>query len=286
MAQLIPDESRDEIQRLVESVRTGKSALLETTNRRRDGTLFPVRIIATPARGQRGLHMMVEDITAQRQRRSEAEAIDAERRRIAQEIHDGVAQDLASLRLKLSLWRDWVTSDPDRMQDELDQTQDKLDAAIDEIRRSIYALRPVALDEVGLLIALRRYVAGFNEEHKVYVDLHIGVPQEQVPLDLELPIFRAVQEALTNIAQHAAASLAWVRLDTRSGDRMYLTIRDNGQGFDLATLATAGRSGHVGLKQMRERIEKAGGELSVISQPGQGTQIQVWLPLAEAKASK
>ena len=286
-AQLIPDESRDEIQRLVESVRAGKTALLETTNRRRDGTLFPVRIIATPARAQRGLRMIVavEDITAQRQRRSEAEAIDEERRRIAQEVHDGVAQDLAFLRLKLSLWRDWIARDPDRMQDELDQTQDTLDAAIVEIRRSIYALRPVALDEVGLLIALRRYVAGFNEEHKVYVDLHIDIPGEQVPVDLELPIFRVVQEALNNVAQHAEASLAWVHLDTSNGDTAHLAIRDNGQGFDVATLAGAGRSGHFGLKQMRERIEKAGGELTVFSQPGQGTQIQIWLPLAETKAS-
>ena len=96
---MITEESRHEIQRLIETVRAGKPAFLETTNRRRDGTVFPVRIIATPARDQHGLHMIVavEDITAQRQRHSEAEAIDAERRRIAQEIHDGVAQDLAAL---------------------------------------------------------------------------------------------------------------------------------------------------------------------------------------------
>jgi len=106
-----------------------------------------------------------------------------------------------------------------------------------------------------------------------------------VPVDLELPIFRVVQEALNNSAQHAAASLAWVRLDTTNGDTVRLTIRDNGQGFDVATLAAAGRSGHFGLKQMRERIEKAGGQLTVLSQPGQGTEIRIWLPLAEAKAS-
>lgn len=284
---LIPAESRDQIERLVERVRAGKTAMIEATNQRRDGTLFPARIIATPAMDQRGLHMIVavEDITAQRQRRSEAEAIDEERRRIAQEIHDGVAQDLASLRLKLSLWRGWIAQEPDRMPGELDQTRDTLDAAIDEIRRSIYALRPVALDEVGLLLALRRYVADFNEEHRIYVDLQIAVPQGQVPLDLELPVFRVVQEALTNIARHAAASLAWVQLDTSSGDTLRLSIRDNGQGFEMATLAGAGRSGHVGLKQMHERIEQAGGALRLLSRPGQGTQIQIELPLAPAQAA-
>ena len=273
---LIPNESRYEIQRLIETVRAGKTAVLESSNRRRDGTTFPVRIIATPAVGPRTVQMIVavEDISAERQRRSEAEAIDAERLRIAQEIHDGVAQDLAALRLKLSLWRDWVKSEPERMQDELNQARDLLDAAIDEIRRSIYALRPLALDEVGLLAALPRYVADFNDQNDVYVEVQIDVAGESLPADLELPLFRVVQEALNNVARHAEASLAWVRLET-NGDAVRLTIRDNGRGFDVAKLAGAGRSGHMGLMQMRERIEQAGGELHVTSGPGQGTDIRV-----------
>jgi PAS domain S-box-containing protein len=277
---LIPDESRQAIQRLIETVRAGKSAVLESSNRRRDGTTFPVRIIATPAGDARGLQMIVavEDISAERQRRSEAEAIDAERLRIAQEIHDGVAQDLAFLRLKVSLWRDWVDSDPDRMHGELDQTQETLDAAIDEIRRSIYALRPLALNEVGLLPALHRYIADFNDQNDVHVDLQIDVGEETLPVDLELPLFRVVQEALNNVIQHAGASLAWVRLD--GGGAIHLTIRDNGRGFDVANLSRAGRSGHLGLIQMRERIEQAGGQLTVASEPGRGTQIQVRAPLA------
>jgi PAS domain S-box-containing protein len=280
-ALLIPDESRGGIQRLIETVRAGKTAVLESSNRRRDGATFPVRIIATPAGDARGLRMIVavEDISAERQRRSEAEAIDAERLRIAQEIHDGVAQDLAFLRLKLSLWRDWVADEPERMQDELNQTERTLDGAIDEIRRSIYALRPLALDEVGLLPALRRYVADFNDQYDVRVDLQIDVAEEQVPASLELPLFRVVQEALNNVVQHAEASLAWVRLEATE-DAVTLTIRDNGRGFDVTMLSGGGRSGHLGLIQMRERIEQAGGQLTVASEPGRGTQIQVRLPLA------
>jgi PAS domain S-box-containing protein len=277
---LIPDASRHEIQRLIEAVRGGKTAQLETTNQRRDGTVFPVRIIATPGGDEHSPRMIVaiEDISAQQQRRSEAEAIDAERLRIAQEIHDGVAQDLAALRLKLSLWRDWVRTDPERMQDELSQTRDTLDAAIEEIRRSIYALRPLALDEVGLLAALPRYIADFNDQNDVYVDLQIDVAGESLPADLELPLFRVVQEALNNVAQHAEASLAWVRLEAGE-DAIRLTIRDNGRGFDVASLAGAGRSGHVGLIQMRERIEKNGGLLTVTSQIVTGTSLLANLPL-------
>jgi PAS domain S-box-containing protein len=279
-ALLIPDASRREIQRLIEAVRGGKAAHLETTNQRRDGTIFPVRIIATPGGEDHSPHMIVavEDITAQRQRRSEAEAIDADRLRIAQEMHDGVAQDMAALRLKLSLWRDWVDAEPERMQSELDQTQDTLDAAIEDIRRAIYALRPLALDEMGLLPALPRYIADFNDQNDVYVQVQIDVAGESLPADLELPLFRVVQEALNNVAQHAEAGLAWVRLQA-SEDTINLTIRDNGRGFDVASLSGAGRSGHLGLIQMRERIKQAGGQLTVASQPDKGTEIRVDLPL-------
>jgi PAS domain S-box-containing protein len=278
---LVPDESRHEIGRLVETVRAGKTAVVETSSRRRDGTHFPVRLIATPAMDQQRLHMIVavEDITAWQQRRSEAQAIDEERRRIAQEIHDGVAQDLAALRLKLSLWRDWIGSDPGRMPIELDQMQDTLDKAIDEIRRSIYAMRPLALETMGLLPALRRIIADFNDQHDIYVELQIDIAAESVPAELDLPIFRVVQEALNNIARHAGASLVWLCLASADDRTLSLTIRDNGQGFDVATLPKVGRQGHLGLMQMRERVEAVGGELTVASQPGKGTEIQASLPL-------
>jgi len=276
-AKLIPEESQHKILNLIDSVRNGKTALLETTNLRRDGSIFPVRIIATPAGAPFGSHMIVtvEDISSQQERRSEIEAIDAERRRIAQEIHDGVAQDLASIRLKLCLWRDWTRLDPDRLLTEIDQTEKTLDSAIAEIRRSIYALRPVALDEVGLVKALTSYINDFNNQHNMYVSFQLDTGNTCIPVELELPIFRTVQEALNNIALHAGASLAWVQLAHDESGGLSVSIRDNGQGFDLANLKEAGREGHLGLIQMRERIEKAGGKLSLSSQPGKGTEVTV-----------
>jgi PAS domain S-box-containing protein len=272
---LIPEANRQEMQHLVEAVRAGKTATLESRNQRRDGTIFPVRIIATPAPQQHNLHMIiaVEDITAQQQRRSEVAAIEEERRRIAQEIHDGVAQNLAFLRLKMALWHDWVVSDPARTQAELQQTQILLDDTIVEIRRSIYALRPLALDTMGLVPVLRGYIADFNEQHKVYVTLQIDIQEEHLSPDHELLLFRVIQEALNNIVQHAQASLAWVNLTLASDQAITLTIRDNGQGFDVASLNRSGRSGHLGLLQMRERTEQAGGHFMMTSQPGEGTAI-------------
>ena len=283
---LVPPEANDEISRMIEAVRAGQTVVLETTNLRRDGTDFPARILATPEKGPHANHMVisVEDVTAEKQLRSEREAIDQERRRIARDIHDGVAQDLAALRLKTALWYDWLETDPLQMRTELQRFQDTLDAAIEEIRRSIFALRPVALDEVGFLPALRQYVADFNDQCRVYTDLEIEGEGVVLAAALEVRLFHIVQEALNNVAKHSLASLAWVELDLTGDKAVTLTIRDNGRGFDPAKLPAAVRSGHLGLKQMRERVERAGGRLLIESQPGQGTLVRAILPLAESGA--
>jgi PAS domain S-box-containing protein len=280
---LAPPEARPEIERLTERVRAGETVTVKTTNRRRDGTIFPVRVIATPEieMGPHAGHMVVavEDITAEKQRRSEAEAIDEERRRIAQEIHDGIAQGMAALRLRISVWHDLVETNPAQLHAELDELQAVLDTGIAEMRSAIYGLRPVALDEVGLFPALRQLVADFEDQYQAYVELHISGPEERLPLRLELPLFQVVQEALHNVGKHAQASLVWLALDLTQDEAIGLTIRDNGLGFDPASLEGVVRSGHLGLKQMRERVEEAGGKLEVVSQSGQGTEVRVVLPL-------
>jgi PAS domain S-box-containing protein len=283
LEQIVPAEARRAISRLIQHVRAGETVAIKTSNRHRDGAIFPVRVIATPETemGPHANHVVVavEDITAQIQRRSEAEAIDEERRRIAQEIHDGVVQDLAALRLRASLWYDWVQASPAQVQAELDELQAILDREIAEIRRAIFALRPVALDEVGFFPALRQLAADFDNLHQFYVDLHISGAEERLPSALELPLFRIVQEALSNVGKHAQASLVWIGLDLTQDEAVGLTVRDNGLGFHPDSLEEAAHGGHLGLKQMRERVEKTGGTLVVDSQPGQGTEVRVVLPL-------
>ena len=278
---LVPPEAHPEIERLMERVRAGETVTIEATNQRRDGTIFPVRIIATPEMGPHADHMVVavEDVTAEKRRRSEAEAIDEERRRIAQEIHDGVAQDLAALRLRASLWHDLVEASPAQLQVELDELQAILDGGIVKMQRVIFALRPVALDEVGFFPALHQLAADSENQYRVHIDLQISGSEEHLPVDLELPLFRIAQEALHNIGKHAQASVVWITVDLSQESRITLSIRDNGLGFDPASLGEAVRSGHLGLKQMRERVEKAGGTLVVDSRPGQGTEVRAVLPL-------
>ena len=284
MDKIVPPTAIPELARMVDALREGKTITLESINRRRDGSVFPVRVsaasetVADPSR----IIFTIEDITAEKNRRSEEKAIAEERRRIAREIHDGLAQNLAALRFRDRLWHKLVDTDPAQMHAELDELREILSASIREVRRSIFALRPIALDELGFFPALHRFTAEFGEQYQLYVNLRIFGPEVRLPSSLELTLFRVVQEALNNVGKHAQASTVWIRLDVKATDAVALTIRDDGQGFDPASLSQAVRYGHLGLKQMRERVESASGTLSIQSQPGSGTKVRAVLPLEKS----
>ena len=251
----------------------------ETINRRRDGTPFPVRVIAAPDPTDAGhMFITVEDITAEKGRRSEAEAIDAERHRIAHEIHDGVAQSLAGLRFKSALWSHLADGAPAGMRAALDEVQAVLNAAIVDIRRAIFALRPVDLDALGFFPALAQLVGDFGDQNQLAARLEVFGPQEALPAAYELPLFRIIQEGLHNIGQHADASSVLVRLTVEPAGGVTASVRDNGRGFDPSLLGPVDRTGHFGLRQMRERILDLGGTLDIRSAIGQGTELIITLP--------
>ncbi len=212
-AQLVPEETAPAILAIVQRVQQGQTVTAETINRHRDGTRFPVRVIATPDPTDPGrMIITVEDITAEKGRRSEAEAIDAERHRIAHEIHDGVAQTLAGLRFKSALWTHLADAAPPGMRAALDELQAVLNAAIVDLRRAIFALRPVDLEALGFFPALAQLVGDFGDQNQVVARLEVSGPQEALPAAYELPLFRVIQEGVNNIGQHARASSVLVRL--------------------------------------------------------------------------
>jgi PAS domain S-box-containing protein len=280
---LFSDDAGQKMLRVVEAVKAGETLVVEGENMRRDGSRFPARIISTPEVGPHVDHMVVavEDITAEKQRRSETEAIEAERLRIAQEIHDGFAQDLAALRLKVSLWHEWLEMPGMDMHAEFDQLIVVLESGIEEIRRSIHALRPVALDEMGFFPALRDLVSEAKNQYPLQIDLDIHGPEESLPAGVELPLFRIIQEGLTNILKHARASRVNIGVDLTAPGEVHLQVEDNGRGFNLEEINTWTRSGHFGLKQIQERVAQAGGEMDLTSQPGRGTMLRVRLPFTQ-----
>jgi signal transduction histidine kinase len=207
-------------------------------------------------------------------------AIADERARIARDIHDGLAQSLAFVRMRVDLWQDWVEGDPQRLHDELAELKHTLRGQIRELRRAIFALRPLQFDELGFVGGLRRYIVEFSEQQAwdTHIDLK-GAPPT-LSLELEAVCFRIVQEALTNVAKHAAANRVEVTIDQI--DRgMRVIVRDDGHGFEPSILSEGGPPGHVGLRQMYERLAAFRGQLTLLSRPGAGTELRVWIPLLQ-----
>ncbi|MBI3914253.1 MAG: PAS domain-containing sensor histidine kinase [Chloroflexi bacterium] len=276
---LVPEESRTSVQDILQRVQQGETVTAEITNRRRDGTIFPVRVVATldPTDSSR-MFATVEDITAEKQRRSEAEAIEAERIRIAHEIHDGVAQSLAGLRFKSALWSHQADSAPPPMRAALDEMRDVLNTAIADIRRAIFALRPMDLEVLGFFPALTQLVTDFGDQNQLAARLDVSGQHDILPAVYELPLSRIIQEGLNNIGHHAHASSARVCLNVDAARGVAVSVRDNGRGFDPSQFGSADHAGHFGLRQMRERILDLGGTLDIRSAIGQGTELLITLP--------
>lgn len=203
-------------------------------------------------------------------------AIGDERARIARDIHDGIAQSLAFLRMRIDLWVDWLDSDRDQVRRELLQLKGSLREQIGELRRAIFALRRVQFDELGFAGGLHRYVAEFAEQHGWEVEIDLGSVPPALPADLEAICFRVVQESLTNVAKHADARHVKVRID--EADRgLRIVVADDGRGFDPGALPEHGYD-HVGLRQMHERVTAVGGQLTLLSRPGAGAEVRAWIP--------
>lgn len=200
--------------------------------------------------------------------------LEEERRRFARDLHDGPAQGLTNISMRLDIIPRLLQTNPEMAVAELNRVNSRVVSVINEIRRLIYDLRPVAIDEVGLLSATREMVDSFDRDTKTSFQLEIAAdvicniaPAKQVA------IYRLIQEILNNMNKHAEATLISVAF-TRAGEDMVITVQDNGKGFDPAVIP----EGHYGMLGMRERAEFLGGRLEVNSAPGSGSQFIVFVP--------
>ncbi|NTW02161.1 MAG: sensor histidine kinase [Oscillochloris sp.] len=210
------------------------------------------------------------------------QAITTERTRIARDLHDSVAQSLAFMRMRADLWQDWLEQDPARLRDEFVALKSNLRQQIEELRRAIFALRPFELGQLGFSGALRRFVSEFAGQQSWDLDLDLGDLPADLPHALELAAFRFVQEGLNNVAKHAHAGDVAVCLYQIDGG-LQIVVRDNGVGFNPGDYGDK-PSGHLGLRQMHERAAALDGRVTLISRPGSGTELRVWLPLVYARA--
>ncbi len=206
----------------------------------------------------------------QRSRERLITAREEERRRLRRDLHDGLGPQLASLTLTLAAARELLRHDANAADRLLQELATHAQAAIADIRRVVYDLRPQALDDLGLVLALREQATHCSQAG---LQITIVSPDQLPPLPaaVEVATYRIVQEALTNVVRHAQARTCTVCLAL--GDALEVEISDDGVG-----LPPAGRAG-VGLTSMRERTAELGGTYWIDSVPGEGTRIRARLPL-------
>jgi signal transduction histidine kinase len=220
---------------------------------------------------------IVRDIT---ERKAREAIIEEERARIARDLHDGLAQNLYFVGLKLDYLNKKIKGayDPEAMGSELCALKKTVQANIDDVRRTIFSLRPVELGKLGFGPAVRKYISEFGEQTRLDVALEIQGDENAVPTTLEPIFFRLVQEGLNNIAKHANAHHAWIELAISPDQAGHLTIRDDGIGFKSETLSLDDGA-QMGLRQMRERVTMLGGQFNIESIPMQGTTLWAEIPL-------
>jgi len=212
-----------------------------------------------------------------------SEAQETERGRISRELHDRLGQDLTALKLGLQLLRkQGPFAAP--VQESISKLERLAEGLMRDIHRLAWELRPSALDDLGLEMALRRYSKEWSDATAVPVEFHSqGIAEERLPAELETALYRVTQEALTNITRHAKAKNVAILLERRPG-LVSLIVEDNGQGFNAETILQASATKKkLGLLGMQERVKLVGGSFEIESAPGAGTTVFVRLPL-ESKA--
>ena len=204
------------------------------------------------------------------------EAQEAERRRIARELHDSVNQLLSSVIFRMGMIEGRVSAEDTDFFDEVQRVKMLLTKGLDEIRRISEDLRPSELDTLGLAPALRSLCGEFQEKNHIKIKFECKLGQKRLPDTIELTLYRIIQEAFNNIDKHAGATevalaLAW------DGSELNLQISDNGCGFSGEPGHSSKKSG-MGLLNMRERTAFLSGTFAMTSTPGRGTDISVRIP--------
>jgi signal transduction histidine kinase len=205
-----------------------------------------------------------------------------ERRRLSRELHDETAQVFSAVKMELGVLRQAVTP-PQAAR--LDQVLGLIDTGIRSIRDVTNDLRPSLLDDLGLLPALRSLVADCNERSGIRIELDAPAALPPLSKEAELALFRALQEALSNVLRHAGASTVDVGISV-SRDGVLLEVRDDGRGIpDQFTPARLEQEGHMGLAGMRERIGALGGTVRFQGEPGAGALLEVLVPAGAGEVS-
>ncbi|MHB1523071.1 MAG: sensor histidine kinase [Candidatus Dormibacteria bacterium] len=205
--------------------------------------------------------------------------IEEERMRIARDMHDGPAQSLSNLVLRAEILERLVDREPERAKAEIQTFKDLVRGVLEETRDLIFDLRPMTLDDLGVIPTLRRLVAEYKDREGMDARLSVIGAERRLPPETEGALFRIVKEALVNVRKHAHARTLEVLINLQA-NRVSAVVKDDGDGFDVAAVEQKlSREPHFGIISMRERADLEHGQLEVLSQVGRGTEVRVTLPV-------
>jgi PAS domain S-box-containing protein len=259
--------------------------------RRKDGSEFPIEIGLSPLRapGADLVSSSIRDITDRRQAEQLLRELtgrlihvqEEERSRIGRELHENLSQQLALMAIRLDSLLNRVSDSPE-LASALADLRRQINDSAETVRRMTHDMRSAALDQLGLVPALRGLIGEFVEHRGIHFDFDPDPALPKLPVNVNLCLFRIVQEALSNIAKHSNAASARILLWRREDGVIHLTIEDDGDGFDYNSAQT--KAG-LGFFSMKERLRALKGNLRIRSVPKEGTRIDVWLPEGGASSA-
>ena len=207
------------------------------------------------------------------------QAQEDERRRVARDIHDGPAQAMANVVLRAEICERLLDGERSELAQELVQLKTMVKEALVDVRRIIFDLRPMALDDLGLVPTVRRFIEAVKEETGIGIELIVLGKEKRLLSTVEVTIFRLIQEAVNNARKHANPNRILVRLEFVE-NQVNMQVEDDGIGFDVEDAKRRAKYGnHYGLMSMGERVDLLGGELKILSAQGEGTTVLVSIPI-------
>ncbi len=200
---------------------------------------------------------------------------------LVRRMHDGPASSLSNFILQAEICERYFDSDPDQAREELKALKNSAAATFNAVKSFIFDLRPMMLDDLGVVPTLRRYIESFDEKHGISVTLNVTGQASRSEEHIEVTIFRAVQELLNNARIHGRATEIEVLLDLDI-ERLLVVVEDNGDGFNVdESLGEAATRTTIGLPTLSDRIAMLNGELSIQSSLGQGTRVEFTIPVED-----
>ncbi|MDD4766646.1 MAG: sensor histidine kinase [Desulfotomaculaceae bacterium] len=205
-------------------------------------------------------------------------AQEEERKRVAREIHDGPAQSMANIVMRAEFCLKLLDMSPKKVRNELISLQNIVRISLMDVRKIIFDLRPMVLDDLGLVPAIKRYLSNYKEQYGLQVEFTYSGQQARLENSVEVALFRIIQEIVSNIHKHACAKNSVIKIEMIN-NRVNIQVRDDGKGFDLdEVMANKEREGY-GLLGIQERVQLLNGEINIVTAPGKGTSIIISVPL-------